>query len=98
MTDVSRLTDPKREIVGDGIKRPSCSCCKVDIPVDTDEQSHMVILERGWFPVDVKTGSIAEDDRSEEKYIKSSVHLCLKCYYEDPNLCAFFKRVGWTTR
>ena len=84
--DVSKYDHP--------VKHPDCCACKKVIPIDEDEQAYFVHIRRGWFPMDVEKGGIEEEFREEEVHIKADMYICEECYLNDPDLCAFFNRIG----
>ncbi len=62
-----------------------CQCCKNEIDPDME---HWIRIERGTFN---------SEDRNDD-YIKAETIICSDCYLTDPDLCAFFNKIGRRVR
>jgi hypothetical protein len=78
---------------------PRLRCASCDQEIWTDRQGltdkSVGHLERGSFSIPDADGECA--DRSEEN-IKFDRYICSNCWLTDPDLCAFFNRIGCRIR
>lgn len=69
-----------------------CACCGDPINVEADETTERCArIERGDF-------GVSEDVDRNEDNVKFSRYVCTKCFLSDPDLCAFFNKIGCRVR
>ena len=77
----------------------SCMNCGVEAENHsgtTDKQWARV--ERGALAFVPADGNETAAESAERENIKFSNYICPKCFFEDPDLCAFFNKCGFRVR
>lgn len=74
----------------------TCMLCKKKLEIQGDGSAHFARIQRGWF--DFAFDEEGEIDNVDEANIKCEIWLCNDCYLSDPDLCAFFNKIGYQVR
>lgn len=75
----------------------TCTLCKKEIEIQDDGSAHFARIQRGWFDFTFDIAGKDIDDVAEAN-IKCEIWLCIDCYLSDPDLCAFFNKIGFQVR
>jgi len=67
-----------------------CEVCDKTL-MDSDDNTHFTDIRRGYFREEQDGHLIMERE-------KARFFICNDCYFNDPDLCKFFNKIGWKVR